>query len=39
VAICFASSMGAFGTSSTLASAINPLPIVIYTEYTLLGNL
>jgi putative spermidine/putrescine transport system permease protein len=38
-AICFATSMGAFGTAFTLATDINVLPIVIYTEYTLLANL
>jgi putative spermidine/putrescine transport system permease protein len=38
-AICFATSMGAFGTAFTLATDINVLPIVIYTEFTLLANL
>ncbi|MDR0622360.1 MAG: ABC transporter permease subunit [Deltaproteobacteria bacterium] len=38
-AICFATSMGAFGTAFTLAADLNVLPIVIYTEYTLLANL
>jgi putative spermidine/putrescine transport system permease protein len=38
-AICFATSMGAFGTAFTLATDINVLPILIYSEYTLLANL
>ncbi|MDR2386882.1 MAG: ABC transporter permease [Deltaproteobacteria bacterium] len=38
-AICLATSMGAFGTAFTLATDINVLPMVIYTEYTLLANL
>jgi putative spermidine/putrescine transport system permease protein len=37
-AICFATSMGAFGTAFTLATDIKVLPIVIYTEFTLLAN-
>ena len=31
-ALCFATSMGAFGTAFTLATDINVLPITIYTE-------
>jgi putative spermidine/putrescine transport system permease protein len=38
-AICFATSMGAFGTAFTLATNIDVLPIVIYTEFTLLANI
>ncbi len=38
-AICFATSMGAFGTAFTLATNIEILPIVIYTEFTLLANI
>jgi putative spermidine/putrescine transport system permease protein len=38
-AICFATSMGAFGTAFTLATDINVLPTVIYTEFTLSANL
>ncbi len=38
-AICFATSMGAFGTAFTLATDIKVLPIVIYTEFTLLANI
>lgn len=37
-AICFATSIGAFGTAFTLATEINVLPIVIYTEFTLSAN-
>ncbi|MDR1163130.1 MAG: ABC transporter permease [Candidatus Accumulibacter sp.] len=37
-AICFATSIGAFGTAFTLATEINVLPIVIYTEFTLFAN-
>lgn len=37
-AICFATSMGAFGTAFTLATNIDVLPIVIYTEFTLIAN-
>jgi putative spermidine/putrescine transport system permease protein len=33
-AICFATSMGAFGTAFTLATRIDVLPITIYTEFT-----
>jgi putative spermidine/putrescine transport system permease protein len=33
-AICFATSMGAFGTAFTLAARIDVLPLVIYTEFT-----
>lgn len=38
-AICFATSIGAFGTAFTLAADINVLPIVIYTEFTLSANI
>lgn len=38
-AICFATAMGAFGTAFTLATDINVLPIVIYTEFTLSANI
>jgi len=37
-AICFATSMGAFGTAFTLATRINVLPITIYTEFTNYAN-
>lgn len=37
-AICFATSMGAFGTAFTLAARINVLPMLIYTEFTLAAN-
>jgi putative spermidine/putrescine transport system permease protein len=38
-AICFATSVGAFGTAFTLATRINVLPMVIYTEFTLSANI
>jgi putative spermidine/putrescine transport system permease protein len=38
-AIAFATAMGAFGTAFTLATDIDVLPMVIYTEFTLAGNL
>ena len=38
-AICFATAMGAFGTAFTLATCINVLPMVIYTEFTLQANI
>lgn len=38
-AICFATSIGAFGTAFTLATEINVLPIVIYTEFTLAADI
>jgi putative spermidine/putrescine transport system permease protein len=38
-AICFATAMGAFGTAFTLATKINVLPMVIYSEFTLQANL
>jgi putative spermidine/putrescine transport system permease protein len=38
-AICFATSMGAFGTAFTLATHINVLPMTIYTEFTLQANI
>jgi len=37
-AICFATSMGAFGTAFTLATSIDVLPMTIYTEFTLNAN-
>jgi putative spermidine/putrescine transport system permease protein len=37
-AICFATAMGAFGTAFTLATKIDVLPMVIYTEFTLAAN-
>ena len=38
-ALCFATSMGAFGTAFTLATDINVLPVTIYTEFTLSANI
>jgi putative spermidine/putrescine transport system permease protein len=38
-AICFATAMGAFGTAFTLATRIDVLPMVIYTEFTLEANI
>jgi putative spermidine/putrescine transport system permease protein len=38
-AICFATSMGAFGTAFTLATEIEVLPMMIYTEFTLRANI
>jgi putative spermidine/putrescine transport system permease protein len=38
-AICFATAMGAFGTAFTLATNIDVLPMLIYTEFTLAANL
>jgi len=38
-AICFATSMGAFGTAFTLATNIDVLPMTIYTEFTLDANI
>ncbi|SIS41864.1 ABC transporter permease [Neptunomonas antarctica] len=38
-AICFATSMGAFGTAFALASGINVMPMTIYTEFTLGANI
>lgn len=37
-AIAFATAMGAFGTAFTLATDINVLPMLIYTEFTLMAN-
>jgi putative spermidine/putrescine transport system permease protein len=37
-AICFATSMGAFGTAFTLATKINVLPLTIYSEFTNYAN-
>ncbi|SIO95015.1 Molybdenum transport system permease protein ModB [Vibrio spartinae] len=36
--ICFATSMGAFGTAFSLATDIDVLPMTIYTEFTLNAN-
>jgi putative spermidine/putrescine transport system permease protein len=38
-AICFATAVGAFGTAFTLATRINVLPMVIYTEFTMQANI
>jgi putative spermidine/putrescine transport system permease protein len=38
-AIVFATSMGAFGTAFTLATDIDVLPMVVYTEFTLQANI
>ncbi len=38
-AICFATAMGAFGTAFTLATDIDVLAVVIYTEFTLSANI
>lgn len=38
-AISFATSMGAFGTAFTLATNIDVLPMLIYTEFTLGANI
>jgi putative spermidine/putrescine transport system permease protein len=38
-AIAFATAMGAFGTAFTLATRIDVLPMLIYTEFTLGANL
>jgi putative spermidine/putrescine transport system permease protein len=38
-AIAFATAMGAFGTAFTLATRIDVLPMLIYTEFTLSANL
>lgn len=37
--ICFATSMGAFGTAFTLATRIDVLPMVIYQEFTEAANI
>lgn len=37
-ALCFATAMGAFGTAFTLATRINVLPMLIYSEFTLATN-
>jgi putative spermidine/putrescine transport system permease protein len=37
-AIAFATAMGAFGTAFTLATNIDVLPVLIYTEFTLAAN-
>src|SRR5262249_956917 len=37
--IAFARAMGALGTAFTLATRIDVLPMLIYTEFTLAGNL
>ncbi len=38
-AICFATAVGAFGTAFTLATRIEVLPMLIYTEFTLSANI
>lgn len=38
-ALAFATAMGAFGTAFTLATDIDVLPMVIYTEFTLNANI
>ncbi len=38
-AIAFATAMGAFGTAFTLATRIDVLPMLIYTEFTLNANI
>jgi putative spermidine/putrescine transport system permease protein len=38
-AIAFATAMGAFGTAFTLATNIDVLPMMIYTEFTLSANI
>lgn len=38
-ALCFATAMGAFGTAFTLATNIDVLPMLIYTEFTLNANI
>jgi len=38
-AIAFATAMGAFGTAFTLATRLDVLPMLIYTEYTLAANI
>jgi putative spermidine/putrescine transport system permease protein len=38
-AICFATAMGAFGTAFTLATRIDVLPMIIYSEFTLAANI
>ena len=38
-AIAFATAMGAFGTAFTLATNVDVLPMLIYTEFTLAANL
>lgn len=37
-ALCFATAMGAFGTAFTLATNIDVVPLLIYTEFTLATN-
>ena len=37
-AICFATSMGAFGTAFTLATQLDVLPLTIYNEFTNYAN-
>jgi putative spermidine/putrescine transport system permease protein len=38
-AIAFATAMGAFGTAFTLATNVDVLPMLIYTEFTLSANI
>ncbi|NDV88243.1 ABC transporter permease subunit [Aurantimonas aggregata] len=37
-ALCFATAMGAFGTAFTLATRVDVVPMLIYTEFTLATN-
>lgn len=37
-ALCFATAMGAFGTAFTLATRVDVMPMLIYTEFTLATN-
>lgn len=37
-ALCFATAMGAFGTAFTLATNVDVVPMLIYTEFTLATN-
>lgn len=37
-ALCFATAMGAFGTAFTLATTVDVIPMLIYTEFTLATN-
>lgn len=38
-AVCFATAVSAFGTAFTLATRIDVLPMVIYTEFTMSANI
>lgn len=37
-ALCFATAMGAFGTAFTLATRVDVVPMLIYTEFTMAAN-